>query len=383
MPKQSFMITMNSEALRSSILKRQPIATLEHSLGVSRQAINSWLSKSKIPPRQLSAIARELAFEPDEIRSITTLPRNRSFILFRSNRNVAVDNEVKNDVLEIADDFFNLSSITDLDKSPKIVYSKSDSPEKMAELILQQLKLSNEQVSVSSVVAALKSMGIFVLFYDFGEKFINAKAQAVCVQRVDKSLIFINSFEKIEDVLWRIFHETCHLFSGHTETDIGDEKFCNDTASQILTPNSFFISNKKNLKALLQKDISASPFIVEELSNKLSSSFIGVLLALKNNRIIELATQRYLWKVANNRPHVRVSDIIYPRESDNTVDFWINALEDTNRSSFYQFQHLIRMGLILEKLSIRRAAELLKINELDAQKLATKWTAQYEKKNNL
>lgn len=383
MPKQSFMISVNSDALRSSILKRKPLAALEDSLKVSRQAINNWLTKSKIPPRQLSAIARELSFAPEEMKLITSKPKDQSFILFRTNRNVAVDKSVQDDVLEIADDFFKLVEITELEKPPKIVPATSNSHITMAQLILQQLKLQSEQISISSVIAALKNLGVFVFFYEFGENFVDARAQAVCVQKSNKSLIFVNAYEKAEDVLWRIFHETCHLFSGHTETNTGDEKFCNDTASEILTPEAFFESNKKHLKLSFQRNISASPFVVEALMNRLNSSFVGVLLALKHNKIIDTATERYLWKVSKNRPIVRVSDIVYPKNNDNVIEFWLNALEDTNRSSFYHFQHLIRMGLILEKISVRRAAELLKIDELDAQKLATKWTAQYEKKNNL
>lgn len=385
MPRPSIMIPVNADMLRESILKRTPLASLEDSLGVSRQAINGWLAKSKIPPRQLSVIARKLEFDPSEVANITSPPKYRPYILFRTNRNVAVPEEVKSEVLEIAEDFFTLEAITEIDQSSNEILLKSESPENMAEIILKQLNLATDQISISSVITALKKLNIYVLFYDFGPNFVDAKAQAVCVRKEEKSVIFVNSCERVEDVLWRLFHEVCHLFSGHNETSITDEKFCNDTATQILTPDFFFVSNRKNLKALFQRDISASPFIVEDLANKFSSSFIGVLLALKTNKVLEGSTERYLWKVANKRKltAAKVADIISPLKGQSAVEFWSQALEDTNRSNFLLLQHIVRMGLILEKVSARRAAELLNTDELDIQKLTTMWTAQYEKKNNL
>lgn len=382
MPRPSVMIPVNSELLRESILRRGPLASLESSLGVSRQAINGWLVKNRIPPRQLSAIARHLDLGAQEITEITSPPKTRPYVLFRTNRNVAVAENIKNDVLEIAEDFFALESITELDTNPQDITVSSESHEGMAEAILRQLKLGPEQVSIPSVITALKKMNIYVLFYDFGSTFVEAKAQAVCIRKGDKKAIFINSNERVEDVLWRIFHELCHLFSGHTETSTSDEEFCNKTASQVLMPDAFFTANRKHLRALLQRDISATPFIVEDLANKFSASFTGILLALKRHKIFEGSTERYLWKVAHNRKKnaAKVSQIIEPMPGQDIVSFWSNALEDSNRSNFLQLQHVIRMGLILEKVSARRAAELLKVDQPDIHKLAQLWTAQYEKK---
>lgn len=385
MPRPTVMISVNSEILRESIVKRQPLASLEGILGVSRQAINGWLSKNRIPPRQLSIIAKELKFNPLEVTQITSLPKSRAHILFRTNRNVAVPEEVRSDVLETSEDFFNLETLADLELSTANLTVKSESPQVMADLILTNLKLDFNQISLTSVITALKKLNIHVLFYDFGAKFVDAKAQAVCVRKDDKRAIFVNSYELVEDVLWRILHETCHLFCGHTETSIEDEKFCNETASQILTPDKFFLEQKKELKSLLAKDISASPFILENLASKLSASFIGVLLALKKHKIIESPTERYLWRVSNNRKDLasRVASKINPPEGVDPVKFWKMALEDSNKSNFLALQHLVRMGLILKKISVRRAAELLRVDELDAQKLTHIWTAQYETQSNL
>ncbi len=386
MAKQSVMIPVNADVLRDSIQKRDSLSSLEGVLGVSRQAINGWLSKSKIPPRQLSTIVRELKLDASEVKKITSPPKDRSFVLFRTNRNVAVAKDISDDVLEIAEDFFRLEALTEIERqSTNVKIENATDPGETATTILKNLNLERTQISISSVLSALTSLNIYVLFYNFGEGFIGAKAQAVCVKKAKKRVIFINSHELVEDVLWRIFHELCHLYCDHTETSTSNEEFCNFTATQALTPDSFFSANKKELKNLFSRGVSVAPFSIEKIATQLSASFMGVLLALKKHQIVDSSTERYLWKIAHKRKAsgARVTDIISPPKDVDSVAFWLSALEDVNRSKFLHLQHMVRMGLILEKISVRRASELLHVDELDAQRLAKLWTAQYEKKNNL
>lgn len=84
MPKQSMMIRVNSKALRESIIKRQSLASLETLLGVSRQVINGWLIKNRIPPRKLSILAGELDFSVDEVEAITASPKDSEVLPSRT-----------------------------------------------------------------------------------------------------------------------------------------------------------------------------------------------------------------------------------------------------------------------------------------------------------
>jgi Zn-dependent peptidase ImmA (M78 family) len=385
MPKQSYMISVNAEKLKEAILSRGHIADLETPLGVTKQAINGWLSKGRIPPRQLSKISKALKLDAPEINNITSIPKEKSFVLFRTNRNVAVSDEVKSEVLDVADDFFQLETLTEYKNSDAQIQLSYSDPVSMADAILKQVKLERSQLSLSSVLAALRNINIHVLFYDFGEKFVGSRAQAVCVRRGTKSAIFINSHEMIEDVLWRIFHELCHLFSGHTNVTKDDEEFCNKTATQVLTPDSFFKNNKTDLKSAFLRRIQLAPFMIEEIMSKYTASFEGVLLGLVNHKILEKNVENYLWKVCHNRKKnaVRVTNIICPNSLEDPVKFWSLALDDSNRNKFLQLQHFVRMGVILEKISSRRAAELLDTDEMTIQQLGRHWLAQYEKKNNL
>jgi Zn-dependent peptidase ImmA (M78 family) len=385
MPKQSMMIRVNSKALRESIIKRQSLASLETPLGVSRQAINGWLSKNRIPPRKLSILASELDFSVDEMEAITTSPKDEAFVLFRTNRNVAVSQGVKEDVLEVAEDFFSLDDLTAINRESIDIVLKNEDPTSAAKSILKQLNLSYDNISLDKVLTALKRYNVHILFYNFGEKFVDAKAQAVCVRRGNKRVIFVNSYEFVEDVLWRIFHEVCHLFSNHTDVTEEDEKFCNEVANQILTPDAFFQENKSILKRRFSQGLRLTPFLVEEIATELSSSFQGVVIALKNNKIIDDTVSRYLWGVIRNQKKTkkRVHQIISPSDEIDPKEFLDNLLEDSDRAKFVHLQQSVKMGLILDKISTRRAAELLHIDEMSIQQLARRWKSQYGKKNNL
>ena len=380
MPKQSMMIRVNSKALRKSISHRQQsLASLEDPLGVSRQAINGWLNKNSIPPRKLSILADTLDLSVEELEEITSTPKDETFILFRTNRNVAVPENVKEGVLSVAEDFFLLDDLSAINREPIDVVLKNECPISAAKSILKQLSLTHGNISIDKVITALKKYNIHILFYDFGEKFVGASAQAVCVRRGNKQAIFVNSHELIEDVLWRVFHEVCHLFSNHTNVTEDDEKFCNEVANQILTPNSFFQENKAFLRKKFSQELGFAPFFVKEIATELSASFQGVTIALKKNKITDDKVSKYLWKIfhAQKSKKQRVSCIISPPPDDDPKDFLDNLLEDLSRAKFSHLQHSVKMGLILDKISTCRAAELLGVDEMSIQQLTRRWKTQY------
>ena len=76
-----------------------------------------------------------------------------------------------------------------------------------------------------------------------------------------KKVIFININQFIEDVCWRIFHEICHLFCGHTKPNKEQEEFCNDVATEAITPMIYFKENEKTLKEYFKNPLSKSPHI--------------------------------------------------------------------------------------------------------------------------
>ena len=386
MPKQSMMIRVNSTALRKSMsCRQQPLASLEAPLGVSRQAINGWLSKNRIPPRKLSILANKLNLSAEELKAITSTPKDEAVILFRTNRNVAVPEDVKTDVLEVAEDFFSLDALSAVNRESIDIVLKNECPVSAAKSILKQLNLTYDNISVDKVITALKRYNIHILFYNFGEKFVSAKAQAVCVKRGNKQAIFVNSYELVEDVLWRVFHEVCHLFSNHTDVTEDDEKFCNEVANQILTPDLFFQGNKALLKKRFSQELGLTPFLVEEITTELFSSFQGVVIALKKNKIINDRVDRYLWGVIRNQKKVKrqVFHIISPSPSDDPKEFLYNLLEDPNRLKFVHLQQSVKMGLILNRISARRAADFLCVDEMSIQQLTRRWKTQYGSKNNL
>ena len=89
MGRRKTTIPVDGTALRDAV-ERSPAtwSSLAERLGVTRQTVSGWVSKGRIPPRQLADLAKELGLGAGEVRRI--MAREEATILFRSNRNVDV-----------------------------------------------------------------------------------------------------------------------------------------------------------------------------------------------------------------------------------------------------------------------------------------------------
>jgi len=375
------MIPIQTNQLRKALADRgRSIASLEALLGVSRQAVNGWFQKDRIPPRKLADIARELKISNEEFDAIT-MKRSDSLVpLFKIERNKAAEDEIEQKVLSVAKDFFLLHESTSLNTPKGFVRIESDDPSVTSEYILRELKLSREQLTLGSVIQSLENLDIHVVFYDFGEEFVNKKARAASIRKGRKSVIFVNAYEAVEDTLSRIIHEACHIFSEHNEHLLQYEKFCDSTAKQTITPDTYFIKNKGVLETAFSGPIQRTPLLVREVANTLGAAYLGVVLALKENKIISKNVERYLFAVHHKteKSRTRIIDIIQDVEED-PFDFMIASLADPDRRKFFKLQTVVKNALILDKISIGRAAELLNVDSATAEELSSHWKSQNEK----
>lgn len=378
MSKESLMIPIDAEALRNAIQKRGSIASLEEPLDVTRQAINGWLSSSRIPPRKLQTIAKNLKLSPDEVESIVN-KEEKLTPLFRTLRNIPAPQESKRNIEEIARDFFVLNSIAEQRKSVFSIHIKTNDPAVLAEHILKELNLDRSRLSLDQLILSLESLQIYVLFvkFDLGlPDTLESKTHAFCVQKNSSWAIFVDSNRPLEDVMWAILHELAHIFSGHNgEVTKQDEDFCNRVANQVLTPDSFFVAHQKALKSKFEKSHAVSVYHVDDLAKTLRSSFVGVLLSLEKHKIISKALVKYLWAVHHRRKKFNptVKDLIFAPEEMDPVKFWASAFNDPERVIFLKLQLLVKLGLSTDRISIARAAELIGIDELAMQQLAVMW----------
>ena len=182
MGRYTAMIPINREAFKIHVKKRTSFSSMALELGVTKQAVNGWLSRNRMPPRALSKLAKNLNLTMDEINSITKKEKPEISILYRSDRNVAISEETTQKILNVSEDFFRLNKIFSIENKKAEVRISGKNPAATAEIILKNLDLNSGNLDIRQVINSLKRFNINVLFFDFD----NEKAHAVCVQRGDE-----------------------------------------------------------------------------------------------------------------------------------------------------------------------------------------------------
>lgn len=401
MGRKSVMVTFDSSAFRESVKSHgKALSDLESITGVSKQAINAWLSSSKIPPRQLHSIAQNLKWKPSDVAKILKKPGFQE-ICFRTHRNVEAEDGAKNAAKRLAVDLFALEALGgDYNKDSFIFrVGKDASASAVADGILRQLDLKRGQFGLEELTLSLSRINVSVVFLDFGYHFdLNEKSaknlRAFCAKQGARFIIAIDSQMKGsqiegEDITWAIFHELAHIACGDMDDGADDfwedsklkEKFRNEVASEVLTPTDLLLASKSELEKFLNCPIQRLPSRVEQVASELGASFVGVVLALKKIGILSTQMERYLWGVQKRRDltRPRIKDFISPSISHSKEDLilkWGAILNNENLLPFLKLHLLVRQGLIEEKLSVSRAAELLGVEVGEMDDLAKHWAAE-------
>ncbi len=374
MSRSTTKIEFQGEVLRSLMTSREiKFDQFGGKVGVSRQTVSTWISENRIPPRRLLDLKKALSISPDEFEQLTRRTTPEIQIQFRTLKNVAVSESIKEDVGDVAKEYFRLDTTRIDRKDVKTVLQSSD-PVAMAESIVHQLNLHRYKLSLESTILALEAHNIHVVFYDFGPEFVEENAQAACARSGDNAIIFINAHEAIEDVLWRIFHETCHLFSNHREISKEQEDFCNLVATEVVTPQSFFLANANDLKKQF-KSIKRAPLLAKEIARILSAGFSGVIMSLSRHKIIDSGTEKYLWGCFHRFKASRTTVLgkIKPQGALDPIVFWRESLVDPEKSKFLKFQILAQKALLEDRISIGRASEIFGVDEKSVEELAAEW----------
>lgn len=401
MGRKSVMIAFDPIAFRDVVKDHgKALSDLESVTGVSKQAINGWLSVSKIPPRQLHTIAQGLKWKPNEVARILKKPGFQE-VCFRTHRNVEAGDGAKFTAKRLAADIFTLDALGGDYSKESFVFrvGKDATASAVADGILRQLNLKRGQFGLEELVVSLARVNVSVIFLDFGHHFsLDEKAtknlRAFCAKQGPKFIIAIDSQMKGsqiegEDVTWAIFHELAHIACGDMDDGADDfwedskakEKFRNEVASEVLTPTDLLLSSKAELEKFLNCAIQLLPSRIEHVASELGASFIGVVLALKKIGILSPQRERYLWGVQRNRDvtRPRIKDFISPspaQSREELVSQWGRILNNETLLPFLKLHFLVRQGLIEEKLSTSRAAELLGIESGEMEELEKQWVAE-------
>lgn len=376
-------------SLLKQLLEKQNItlSALGSILDVSRQTLHNWMGNEAMPPKKLTVLAKALALSDECFESllrVDTSSKDRPSVEYRTLRNIELTPELKTQVEETANFFFKLS----LKYSPTFEQSFSslsfhpDTPTaQVATALLGHLHLQSAQLSLSNVIRELSRLGISVLFHDLGDQFRSENGQAACATFRDQRAIIIDSHEAIEDVLWRIFHELAHFYCPIKEgTRKSVEIFCNEVASEMLCPSSFFLEHQKKIKEFYSTNIRLLPILVEKLTNYFNASFEGIILSLQKHQFLDELQRKYIWKICHNRKENRrrVKDIIYPSDAHDPFKFWKDAFTDSDRVNFLGLQQLAKADLIAGNMSYSLAAELFSTDSMTMQQLENYWKIEYE-----
>jgi hypothetical protein len=380
MSRDSSKISFSGAILQEIIsAKSLPVGTFAQQLGVSRQSYANWIKENRIPPRRLLEIKKVLSLSSEDFKTLMKPAEKPLKVYFKTIRNISISDQQKIEVEQLSKEYFRLEKSRIGSKKVKSVIT-TDDPRGMAEAIVGQLGLSLCHINLENTLHALEAFNIHVIFHDFGEEFVDQKGCAACAIGDDRSLIFVNSREAIEDVLSRVYHEACHVFSDHHESTDHNEKFCDQVAYEVVTPRGFFLERKDELKKLFAADIRKSPLLAKELARILSAGFSGVIATLKEHKIIGKDTERYLWGAFHREKshRVRVLDKISPKLVEDPKEFWQRALSDPDNKKFVRLQTLVQEALIEGRISIGRASEILGVDEKTVEELAIEWQQELE-----
>ena len=108
---------------------------------------------------------------------------------------------------------------------------------------------------------------------------------------------------------------------------------------------------------------------------------MGVILSLKKVNLLSSQKLNYLFGVQKRRSErqLSVKDLVGPHSSesvDDLIKYWDQRLNTEDLQKFLRFHLLIRQGLIEEKLSVARAAELFGLGQGEMEELANYWAAE-------
>jgi Zn-dependent peptidase ImmA (M78 family) len=380
MAKRSINIEIDGPKLRELLARAGTLEQAADRLGCTRQTLYSWLSSNRIAPKQLSTIANTFDLSASQIQAIR--PSRELAVLFRTLRDIRVPDDTTRFVKSLAAEIINLykdEARFESDNSHAVYRGKSVS--EMATFIRKVLELPHQGVTLDQLLTSLDSIRVPAIFFPFDPAITDAKIHAFTATSSETKVIFVGSDCALEDVAWRIFHELAHIFSGDkSEVSLEQERFCDAVASQILTPSEFFEKNRQNFRNLLSGNVGGKTTeIIRDIAAHLGASFLGVVLALKQNKIISRGSivEKYLMKVHHTTKNARKTvESLHEKDDSKVVDYWRTAFDDISRVKLLKFHHLIKEGLLGGKISIERAAEAYSTDVSTMSELKMAWLSQ-------
>ena len=386
MAKLSKKVTFSGEFFQELAARANlSVPEVGQKIELSKQTLYENIRENSISRDYLVKIAKLFSLERKDYELL--MGKKSLSVFFRRERREEVKEEAKDKIRTLTNI---LIKIFELPKAKKNLPVFVDlAPNELAKEIRDTLELSNQKIPLEELMETLKKFGVFTFFYPFSYLGLNddvsnkKKLRAASVPVGKNWVIFLDTSNTSIDSLYDLIHELAHIFSGHKLDSGHDEKleeYCNNVASEVLTPSFFFKKNKEHLKKMFSV---ASPRIVgeaEKIQLYLGCSFEGLILALSSNEVINANVKRYLYACNNNKNKnsVKLEKYYYPDEGQSLASFWHCSLNNSSLSQYYEYFLIFKSAYLEGRATTRVLADAFSLDISNADTLCKEWIAENE-----
>ncbi|WP_127718291.1 ImmA/IrrE family metallo-endopeptidase [Halobacteriovorax sp. HLS] len=248
----------------------------------------------------------------------------------------------------------------------------------LAKQIRKTLSIVSASVSIEYVIDTLQVFGVHVYFCPFRFMGLNQDPKskkllrAASIPVADNWLILLDTSKSKEDVFFDLIHELAHIFAGHDHVQKHDkeiEDYCQSVGKEFFTPSSFFDYYAEDLRTFFVGIDKKSKAVghVDKIRIHLGASFEGVVLKLKEAKIITSQLQGYLYAVVNNKKKNTKSLDYFFQEN------WFENLDDDIYKYYYKLFIEARYLYQEERLTQRSIGALFGLDYGESSQLVDLW----------
>ncbi len=342
--------------------------------GISRTRLSTCLNGNSINRKVLYKIASEINLNKSQFNEV--LGKRPMQVFFRKERLEEPHLEEIEKVRRFVDTYVKVIDFKKA-KEPTPVFKDLD-PEDMANQIRKTLSIVSPSVSIEYVIDTLMIFGIHVYFCPFKFMGLNTDVKSKKILRAasipvnSNWMILLDTSKSKEDVFFDLIHELTHIFAGHDHSQAHSkeiEDYCQAVGREFFTPSSFFNKNSEQLATFFLKIDKKSKAVghVEKLKMYLGASFEGVVLKLKERKIIPVDMQKYLYAVVINKKK-NTKNLNYFFQ-----DSWFKNLDDDIYKYYYKLFIEVRYLYQEELLTQRSVGSIFNLDFGESSQLVDMW----------
>lgn len=354
---------------------------LANAIGANDKSFSRWINDGYIYSKYLWDLTETLDLKDSELDEILMLPKHKVF--FRKKYLQEPPEEVKQQAIDLSKTLFGLTYLNSRAHFFPQNLSKVQSVTEVADHIRKLCNLNNFNY-LHPILHTLSNQGIEVAIIPFKKlKLVSPDEheKAFSVTNEQRFLIFLDSSNSEELLIFNLCHELSHLFRPDHNFSKEEETFCNKVASELIYPKNYFDQRQETINKIISSRSEESIFsLLNNLKYELGGEIFGCALRLKDlgffsqkdvlhKRIISLAEANYnrLPKIGN-----AIFEKYDPSNLNSFQEFWSN--NDIDSNILLRFFFHIKNGAINNSITARKFSELFGVNIGAAEEMFRSWT---------